>query len=254
MDLTLDVTARNRLAWNAIAGKRPGKSVDFFIHGGSTLDDYQAAALGEVTDQRLLHLQCANGDESLSLAAQGAHVVGVDISEVAIEAANRTAEGSGLDAAFLAADVYALPPDLTGFDLVYAGAGAVCWLPDLDRWARVVAGCLRPGGRFVLYEHHPVWEALSVTAKGLAANTNYFGQRDAADRGDPAKHLDGVVSGADFQSFVWPVADVVTALIEAGLVIDRLEEYPQPSMYEGLGERADWLPGTYLVSATAGGG
>lgn len=249
MDLTLDVTERNRLAWNAVAGRRPGRSVDFFIHGGSTLDDQEAAALGEVTDQRLLHLQCANGDGSLSLAAQGAHVVGVDISEVAVEAANRTADGSGLDATFLAADVYSLPPNLTGFDLVYTSARTVCWLPDLDRWAQVVAGCLRAGGRFVLYERHPVWEALSVKETGLVVGTNYFGQRVTVGR-DPAKYPEGA---ADFQCFVWPVADVVTALIEAGLVIDRLEEHPQPSMYEGLGEHADWLPGTYLVSATAGG-
>ena len=42
------------------------------------------------------------------------------------------------------------------FDLVYTGVGALCWLPDIEQWARVVAGLLRPGGRLHIREGHPI--------------------------------------------------------------------------------------------------
>jgi SAM-dependent methyltransferase len=46
------------------------------------------------------------------------------------------------------------------FDLVFTGIGALCWLPDIDRWAEAVAGLLRPGGRLFLREGHPMLWAL----------------------------------------------------------------------------------------------
>ncbi|MGI8577160.1 MAG: hypothetical protein ACR2KG_04415 [Nocardioidaceae bacterium] len=82
MDTTLDYTSRNRITWNAIADKRPGKPAAFFANGGTTLDDIEVAQIPDVAGKRLLHLACANGNESLSWAARGASVTGVDISDV----------------------------------------------------------------------------------------------------------------------------------------------------------------------------
>jgi hypothetical protein len=42
------------------------------------------------------------------------------------------------------------------FDVVYTGIGALCWLPDIARWARVAAACIRPGGLLYIYEGHPM--------------------------------------------------------------------------------------------------
>jgi len=39
---------------------------------------------------------------------------------------------------------------LNDLDLVYTGVGALCWLPDIRRWARIVASLLRPGGRLFM--------------------------------------------------------------------------------------------------------
>lgn len=104
-------------------------------------------ALPDVAGARMLHLACANGDDSLSWAARGATVVGVDISDVAIALANDSAAATGLDARFVAADVYDLPADVGDFDVVYASWGVTCWLPDLSTWGQIVAGLLRPGRR-----------------------------------------------------------------------------------------------------------
>lgn len=248
MDTARAYTAGNRVAWDEIAPHRPPEPAEFFRTGGSTLDGPEAAALGDVTGRRMLHLQCASGNESLSWAARGATVVGVDISAVAVGLAAERAAQTGLPATFVAADVYDLPPELTGFDVVYASSGVVCWLPDLDRWARVVAGRLRRGGVFLLWEHHPVWEATAGGPDGLRAVTDYFG------RGTPVATLDGsrrpgaASAETRFVSFLWPVGDVVTALVRAGLRLVELAEYPVPGLYGGGGS-AGWLPGAYLVRA-----
>ena len=42
------------------------------------------------------------------------------------------------------------------YDFVYTGIGVLCWLPDVARWARVITGLLKPGGRFFIREGHPV--------------------------------------------------------------------------------------------------
>ncbi len=215
------------------------------------MDDCEVAALGDVTGKRVLHLQCANGNESLSLARLGAHVVGVDISEVAVTVATSQAEATGFDAQFVVADVYDLPDDLGDFDVVYASAGVVCWLPDLVRWGGIVAGLLRPGAAFVLYEHHPLWETLAVGTSGVAVTVDYFGRGTPVTSGyAAAKRPVGWTTGTDFVTFVWPVADVVTALIHAGLRIGLMEEHAVPEMFEGLGAEASYLPATYLIRAT----
>jgi SAM-dependent methyltransferase len=63
---------------------------------------------------------------------------------------------------FVAADVYDAPTVLDGrrFDVVYTGSGALCWLPDIHRWARTVANLLRPGGWLHLAEFHPLTDVL----------------------------------------------------------------------------------------------
>jgi SAM-dependent methyltransferase len=65
---------------------------------------------------------------------------------------------TGLDVRFIATDLYALPIDLqqNTFDYVYTGGGVMVWLPDLTRWAQVIIAALKPGGKFILFEEHPV--------------------------------------------------------------------------------------------------
>ncbi|MGA8117376.1 MAG: class I SAM-dependent methyltransferase [Actinocatenispora sp.] len=249
MDHVRQHTEANRVTWNSIAPSRPPEPPEFFAGGGSTLDDCEAEALGPVTGRRLLHLQCAAGNDSLSWAVRGAQVVGVDISDVAIATATRQAATSGLDATFVAADVYDLPESIGTFDIVYASAGVVCWLPDLDRWAAIVSGRLRRGGTFLLYEHHPVWETLCVGEDGVRISTDYFG-RDALDAPqlDPTKRPVGWTPQSRFRCFLWPLGDVVTALARAGLRLDLVEEHPCAEMYGGW-PSVRWLPATYLVRA-----
>jgi SAM-dependent methyltransferase len=125
---------------------------------GSRADLYPLLVdeVGDVAGKDLLHLQCHFGLDTLAWARRGARVTGIDISERGIEQARLLAAETGLEATFVVADVAELPDHLEGqFDVVFTSFGAINWLPDLPRWAEVVAHFVRPGGFFYIAEAHP---------------------------------------------------------------------------------------------------
>jgi SAM-dependent methyltransferase len=135
----------------------------------------------------LLHLACANGNDTLSWAVLGAAVTGVDIAPAGLAVARQTAAAAGLDAAFVCADVYDLPPELPAFDIVYMSGGGICWMPDLDRRAQLVAAHLVPGGVAAIIEHHPLWDRLAAGHR--ADLVHLAGRRRAGEpqQGRPAR-------------------------------------------------------------------
>jgi SAM-dependent methyltransferase len=150
----------NRDLWNAWADAHVGSEfydTAGFLAGRETIDRVELEGVGDVTGKSLLHLQCHFGQTTLSWARHGASVVGVDFSERAIALAGDLAGQLGLDARFICADVYDTLAHLDGerFDVVFTSYGAISWLPDLKPWAEVIAGALKPGGRFFIAEHHP---------------------------------------------------------------------------------------------------
>src|SRR5579883_1795199 len=154
----------NRQAWNegAVGYDAVIGDMEVLPRGGTTLHPIELQQLGDLRGwcHRAIHLQCASGADTLSLVNLGAEeVVGVDISDVHIENARRKTEVLGFPARWYRADVLDAPAELNGTaDLVYTGKGALVWLHDLDGWARTVFRLLRPGGRFYLFEGHPlIW-------------------------------------------------------------------------------------------------
>ena len=120
----------------------------------------EEAELGPVAGKRVLHLQCHFGSDTLKLAQRGANAIGLDFSADAIAAARRLAGELGLAdrTDFVLADLYNAPAAIAepaGFDIVFVSWGAICWLPDIHRWAEIVAHFLRPGGFLYIAEAHP---------------------------------------------------------------------------------------------------
>ena len=248
-------TESNRRAWNEIAQVRSAKQppAAFFVDGNSTLDARELQAAGEVRGRRLLHLQCATGEDTLSWSVAGAEATGVDISEEQIRLAQQKAAAAGLATRFIAADVYALPPDLQAgnFEYVYTSAGVLVWLPDLTRWARVVAAALKPGGLFLLFEEHPIASCLWITNGQLHLEGDYFG-RGKPDWSSGWWHFQGGEEAKEPKAeFSWPLGDIVTALAQAGLRIERLEEFPvEPGWRFGKDiDELHRLPGNFLLVA-----
>jgi SAM-dependent methyltransferase len=216
-----------------------------FRAGADTLRPFEPAEAGDVTGQRLVHLQCHIGLDTLSWARRGALVSGLDFSAPAIAAASALAAELGIEANFVVSDVYDAVAALGGrrFDIVYTGIGALAWLPDIPRWARVVAGLLAPGGFLYLVEGHPVAQILD-DATGLVVSRDYFDSGPTVEEyahtytdGPPLEHVRTV-------EFQHGIGEVITALIEAGLRIEFLHEFDFDAFgrYESLRRQDD---GTY---------
>jgi len=201
-----------------------------FKSGVSTLDPVELAGFGDVDGKTLLHLQCHFGQDTLSWARLGATVTGVDFSSEAINAAQTLNSELGLGAHFVQSDIYELSSNLVGeFDCVFTSHGVLCWLQDLSGWAKVVAHFLKPGGVFYIVEAHPfVWMFDEIGKdQPLEPTLPYF------QGGEPLQFEETgwyAVPESDITttSYEWnhPLSDIVNALVEAGLIIDRLEEYP----------------------------
>jgi SAM-dependent methyltransferase len=234
---------QNRRSWNAVVAAHESHRPDaaaFLRAGGRSVFPEELALLGELRGRSLLHLMCNTGHESLSFAALGAEVAGVDISDEAVARARALSAASGIAAEFVRADVYAFlaaPPQF--YDLIYCGYGAICWLPDLDLFARGVVAALAPRGRFALMEFHPAsnmfdpaWRlAHSYPQGGAQLALDGVGDYVGAAGGglSPGGHADGLagfVNPEPCHLFRWGVGEVVSALARAGLRIEALREFP----------------------------
>ncbi|WP_026923799.1 class I SAM-dependent methyltransferase [Glycomyces arizonensis] len=214
---------------------------DAFREGKDEIRDFEAAEVGDVTGKRLLHLQCHMGQDTLSWARRGAaKVVGLDFSEPAVEVARGLAAEIGLGpdrAEFVAADVYeaasAVPE--ADYDIVYTGIGAICWLPDIWRWAESAASLVAPGGFLYLADFHPFshlmgWESATVIAH------DYF---DTAPKiaDEPGTYVDFNAQTVNNRSFErdHTLGDIVSAVAAAGLRTEFLHEFDM-TLFQQNGE------------------
>lgn len=264
---------QNRRNWNDRAAihfkdEAGGYRVEAFLHGEDNLHDIEDREVGEVAGKRIAHLQCHFGIDTLCLARRGAAYVGLDFSPVAITAARDLQKRTGLEATFVEGNVYDARKLIEGdFDLVYVTWGTIGWLPDVARWAKVVASLLKPGGRLYLLEGHPSLMVLDEKDPGLrpaydwrtpigkpltmSEETTYTG--DTARIAHPVTH-----------EWLHPLSDVINAVIGAGLRLDYLHEHDRlpwqfaPIMTPIEGKRRMWvlpegfprLPLAYSLKAT----
>jgi SAM-dependent methyltransferase len=228
----------NRAAWDEAAERYERwlpEAIELIRSGRSNLFPVERELLGDLHGgcRRAVHLQCAGGRDTLSLWTQGAaEVVGIDFSPRMLELAARLSEAVGAPARWILADVLDAPEELDGTaDLVYTGRGALIWLQDLDAWAAVIVRLLAPGGRLVLFDGHPVEWLFDADADGhwVATDYDYFAGPEASRGWEPA-YIDRLSIPDAEQSWKfarpWNIGEVVTALVRAGLRLERLAEHP----------------------------
>ena len=247
--------------------------------GLSDVVRFDRARLGDLTGLDVVHLQCHIGTDTLSLQRLGGRVTGVDFSPASLREARHLAKRAGADIDYVESDVYAAPEALDGrtFDVVYTGVGALCWLPDIRRWAGVVARLLRPGGRLHLRDGHPVLGTLADPdgTGTLRIDHPYF------ERPEPMVWDDGGTYVETDHEFVHTVThewnhglgEIVTALLDAGLELTGLTEHETvawealpgmmtpvevlpadasggPLIEWRLTDRPERLPGSFTLTAT----
>jgi SAM-dependent methyltransferase len=269
-----DYRTLNRASWDERApahAASPDYGFERFRTDPSFLSDvvrFDRPLLGSVEGLRGVHLQCHIGTDTVSLARLGARMTGLDFSSASVEQARRLAAAAGADVEFLEADVYSAADVLPShaFDLVFTGVGALCWLPDIRRWAGVVARLLAPGGRLFLREGHPVlWSLADPGPDGrLVVEHPYFERAEPTVWDEGGTYVDTDVVFEHNVTHEWNhgLGEIVTALLDEGLELTGLVEHDSvpwdalPGLMEQV-EGGEWrlvdrpwrLPHTYTLQA-----
>lgn len=252
-DAAADYLDINRRLWDEKVEfhfASPFYDIPSFLSGKTSLNDIELSLLKDVEGLKILHLQCHFGMDTLSLARMGADVTGVDLSAKAIEKANLLSEMTGNKARFICSDVYALPDVLQdSFDLVFTSYGTIGWLPDLHRWAAVIQHFLKPGGRFVFAEFHPVIWMFSNDFSHI--EYAYFNRTPIiestegtyADKTAPIRN--------DSVSWNHDLAEVIQSLLDHGMMITRFQEFDY-SPYNCFENTVETAPGRFQIAGKEG--
>jgi 2-polyprenyl-3-methyl-5-hydroxy-6-metoxy-1,4-benzoquinol methylase len=216
-----------------------------FIEGRNSLNSIELELLGDIKGKSILHLQCHFGQDTISLGRLGAKVTGIDLSDKAIERANELATKTNSDAKFICCDIYDLPNHIDEkFDIVFTSYGVIGWLPDLDKWAEIISNFLKPNGKFIFAEFHPIVWMFDDNFKFV--QYNYFKDEPIieteegtyADLNAPIKN----------KSVSWnhSISEVINGLIRNGLEINSIQEFDY-SPYNCFNETIEFEPQKFRI-------
>jgi SAM-dependent methyltransferase len=227
----------NRATWDERApahAASPGYAIDRFLEDPAFLSHvvrFDLPRLGDIRGLRGVHLQCHIGTDTISLARLGARMTGLDLSPASLEQARLLAQRSGAEVEFVEAELYDAVSVLGAgaFDLVYTGIGALCWLPSISRWAKVVADLLVPGGRLFIREGHPMLWSLADPRPDqlLSVEYPYFERTEPLVWDEPGTYVETDVVSEHNTTHEWNhgIGEIVTALLDAGMDLTKLVEH-----------------------------
>jgi SAM-dependent methyltransferase len=211
----------------------------------------------DVKGKKIANLLGSKGNKAVSLAILGADVTVVDISEGNKQYATELAEAAGVHISYLVSDVINIPAEeqLADYDFVLLEVGVLHYFTDLNPLFELVYTLLKPGGRFILRDYHPmVSKLISVENNQVAADGDYFD--DGLKEVDVAYSFllpeDERVKLKKNTIRRWTLGEVVSAVIRAGLSLESLEEeagirwaFPQ----ESPGGIENRIPGLFTILA-----
>jgi SAM-dependent methyltransferase len=265
-----DYLAINRANWDdraAAHAASPDYAVERFVGDPTFLSEvvrFDVPRLRDVAGLDGVHLQCHIGTDTVSLARLGANMTGLDLSPASLAEARELARRTATPIDFVESEVYGALDTLgpASFDLVYTGIGALCWLPDIARWAGVVAGLLRSGGRLFIREGHPMLWAIDEThTDRIVVDYPYFEHDEPLvfDDGGTYVETDAVFGHNVAHSWNHGLGEIIGALLAAGMELTSLVEHdsvPWPALPGQMvkGDDGEWRlterPGRLAASYT----
>jgi len=238
----------NKQSWNNRVDthlKSEFYGVEDFVKGKTSLNEIELKLLGDITGKSILHLQCHFGQDSISLSRLGASVTGVDLSDKAIENAKELAIKTETDAEFICCDIYDLPNRLDKqFDMVFTSYGTIGWLPDLDKWAKLISRFLKPGGKFIFVEFHPVVWMFDDNFEKVGYNYFNSGAILESETGTYADREAKI--SQEYVCWNHSMSEVVNCLLTNGLEINSLDEFDY-SPYNCFNRTIEFEPNKYRI-------
>lgn len=222
-----DYSAVNKKWWNDVTPIHScSKLYDLqgFKNGKSSLISIEQEEVGDVKGKSILHLMCHFGMDTLSWARLGGITTGVDLSDNSIKLAKKLSKEIGVPATFICSDIYNLPNVLDKkFDIIFTSYGVLCWLSNIKKWGKIINHFLKKGGTFYIVELHPFTNILSYDFKIFY---KYFKKGPYID--DSAGTYTDWKANVKGITYEWSytISDVLNALIEEGLKIEFMHEFP----------------------------
>jgi SAM-dependent methyltransferase len=238
----------NRQSWNnrtEVHLKSDFYDLNGFLNGKTSLNEIELSLLGDIKEKTILHLQCHFGQDTISLSRLGADVTGVDLSDKAIDSAKQIAKNTNSNARFICCDIYDLSNYLNEkFDIVFTSYGTIGWLPNLDKWAKIISRFLKPNGQFVFVEFHPVVWMFDDNFERIDYRYFNSGAIVETENGTYADKKADIT-----QSYVmWNhgLSEVINNLISNGLEIKSLDEFDY-SPYNCFNKTLEFEPGKFRI-------
>ncbi len=221
-----------------------------FKAGDNVLTPIELNELGDVKGKKMLHLQCHFGMDSLNWARLGADVTGVDLSDEAIKEAKQLNDDLKMNAKFICCNVYDLKEHLDEkFDIVFTSYGTIGWLPDLDKWAGLIAHYLKPSGTFYMADFHPVvW----MFDDEFTHIQYYYENREVIVTENYGTYTDrkADIKGKEY-GWNHSTSELLNALIKQGLQIQQFNEFMY-SPYSNFTNSVETSKGQWQIKGMEG--
>ncbi len=227
-NMTKDMMNINASAWGKLA-------YDHYLHFKEKLSnpDFKlnpivTEELGDIRGKKILHLQCNTGADSILMARMGAIVTGVDFAKENIDFARQLASDFGMDnMTFIESDVLTLfEKHQDEYDIVLTTDGVLGWLPDLDKWGKVIARFLKKDGFFYLHDSHPfmmIFDENALCEGQLIPKYPYFDSQ-----AEISHEIGGYASESKVsKNYFWghTMSAILNGLIQAKLTLIYFKEY-----------------------------
>lgn len=201
----------------------------------NSLKHIEIESLGNIKEKSILHLQCHFGMDSISLANLGAEVTAVDFSNEAIKYANKLSQELNINVDFVCSDIYDLNLSKK-YDIVFVSYGAICWLPDLNLWAKIINLHLKRGGVFYIVDFHPVLGMFDEKINKI--KYEYFNKKICIE------NVKGTYAVRDineyFNNIEWShsISEIISSLLKQKFILINFQEfdYSTYDCFDGLHE------------------
>lgn len=237
----------NKNAWSKISEEHYQYFKEAFAKGANELNWYIKKELGDISQKKVIHLQCNTGADTIILARTAKSATGVDLVPENIYFAKKLAAELGIENVnFIESDIMKLAEiHNEKYDVVFTSEGVLGWLPDLDVWASTIRKLLNDTGYLYVFDSHPFCLALdeSKLDKGICEiKYPYFG-KDPDEDDFIGGYATEAKNGVKTYSWMHTMSDIINSLTKVGMHIEFFNEFTenyfdlgnmQPSEKNGL--------------------
>ena len=216
-----------RMAWNAVSARYQRLHefpTDDVSYSPWAPPESELRLLGDVAGLHILDLGCGGGQNGIALARLGAHVTGIDPSEMQLAHARRLAAAAHIPVEFVQGSGEDLGTLGDGcFDVIFS-SNTFPYIADMRRCLAECARVLRPGGRLVFSLDHPARDCFFDEEAGELLP---YPARSYFDESAVRWAFDG--TSVRMESHRRTLSAWIALLVDAGFTLARLVEPPPPT-------------------------